>query len=300
MSENLSFLKNLKGKVMFDEPLSRHTWLGVGGAADVMFFPKDDADLRYFLQNKPKDMPYFVLGGGSNVLVRDGGIQGCVIKLMTPYFTKCVFENGKLTCFAGMKNNVLKKFLPEHHISGLEFLASIPGTIGGLIKTNAGCFEKEVKDVLLKALIMDATGTLKEVAPQDFHLTYRSSSFPKDWIVIALTLKAETGQTKDITDTLEKHALYRRLHQPIGQKTAGSLFKNPAGYRVWELIKQSGADGFCVGDAKLSDKHCNFMVNAGHASAKDLEMLGNKIALKVKEKTGVVLDWEVEKVGRGE
>ena len=298
MSQKWPFLANLKGKVLFDEPLGRHTWLGVGGPADMMFFPEDEEDLRRFLETKPKDMPYFVLGGGSNILVRDGGIRGCVIKLSSPYFTQILFKKNELTCFSGMPNSYLKKILPEYHIGGLEFLASIPGTVGGLVKTNAGCFSKELKDVLLKARIMDASGSIKEVLPEELHLSYRSSSFAKDWIVIALTLKSTNSPKDEILNTLETQALYRKLHQPVGEKTAGSLFKNPAGYHAWELIKQSGVDGLRVGGAKLSDKHCNFMVNTGTASSEDLETLGNQIAQTVKEKTGVLLDWEVEKVGQ--
>ena len=293
----LTFLKNLQGKILLGQDLKNYTWLGVGGKAEIMFFPKDEKDLSLFFKNKPADLPYFILGGGSNLLIRDGGIKGVVIKLNTPYFKQFSCQNEELTCFAGLPNTNLKKILPNYEIGGLEFLASIPGTIGGLVKTNAGCFSKSLSDVLLKARIMNATGQTREITPDEFHFSYRNSTFNKDWIILALTLKGEKSSKEKIIKILDEQALYRKTHQVVGQKTAGSLFKNPQGHRAWELIKNAGCDTLTVGDAKLSEKHCNFMVNNGHAKAKDLETLGNQIVCRVKEKTGITLEWEVERVG---
>jgi len=290
-------LPQTKGKLLFGVDLKKYTRLGVGGAAEIMFFPKDIDDLRFFVQNVSDDMPCFILGGGSNLLVRDGGIKGAVIKLNTPYFRKAVANGDKITCFAGYQNANFKKFLPQHSLGGLEFLASIPGTIGGLVKTNAGCFGKALSDVLISAQVMDGEGHIFEPKPSDFHFSYRKSDFPKDWIVLSLTLQAQKDLPEHIIQIIEEHRAYREARQPCYERTAGSTFKNPEGLRAWELIKNAGCADLKIGDAKLSEKHCNFMINSGHATAADFENLGDEIVRRVKEKTGVVLDWEVEKVG---
>ncbi len=290
-------IKNLEGKILYGEELKKHTWLGVGGPAEVMFFPKNDEDLRIFLQNKPENMPVFILGGGSNLLVRDGGIKGAVVKLNTPYFKEIEIEKNSITCKSGVLNSSLKKILIENELGGLEFLCSIPGTIGGLVKTNAGCFSKSLSDVLLEATIMDADGNKRTVMPEEFHFSYRKSDFPASWIILSLKLKTQKDTKENIALIIKEQALYRKKHQPMNVKTAGSTFKNPNGERAWELIKQANADTLSVGGAKLSDIHCNFMINENNASALDLEMLGEKIIQKVKEKTGITLAWEIEKIG---
>ena len=168
------------------------------------------------MKNKPEDLPYFILGGGSNLLIRDGGIKGVVIKLNMPYFKQIVLKENELTCFAGLPNTFLKKFLPQNNIGGLEFLASIPGTIGGLVKTNAGCFSKSLSDVMLKASVMDKNGDVFEVEKEAFHFSYRSSDFNKDWIILSLTFKAEKSEKEQIIQILDEQAKYRKAHQPVG------------------------------------------------------------------------------------
>jgi UDP-N-acetylmuramate dehydrogenase len=277
--------------------LKKYTWFGVGGPAEVMFFPEDAADLSVFLQNKPSDIEACVIGGGSNLLVRDGGIKGVVIKLDSPFFKKIEVSENKIRCYGGVHNTTLKKTLCENQIGGLEFLCSVPGTIGGSVKTNAGCFGKCIGDVLISATVVDHLGKIFEVEAKDLNLSYRESRFPQDWIIVALTFKTEFSPSCDITKILEEHAAYRRSHQPCNVKTAGSTFKNPQGFRAWELIKQAGCDALSVGDAKVSEKHCNFLVNTGNASAEDIEKLGDEIVRRVKEKTSVTLEWEVKKIG---
>lgn len=288
----------LKGKVLFNEPLSKHTWLGVGGPAEVLFSPFDLEDLSFFLKNKPKNMPVYVLGGGSNLLVRDGGVAGVMIKLDAPYFKQIKQEGSYLCCYSGMKNVLLKKFLLSNQIGGLEFLCSIPGTIGGLVRTNAGCFGKSLGDVLVSAVVMDFSGNVCEVSNTDFHFSYRSSNFPLDWIIISLRLKTEQSTSAQIKKIIEEHQAYREQHQPYNEKTAGSTFKNPEGLSAWKLIKESGCDKLQIGGAKMSEKHCNFMINTGSASADDCEKLGDEIVEKVKAKTGVDLVWEIQKIGQ--
>lgn len=292
-------LPKVKGKYMTNVMMSKHTWFGVGGPAETMFIPHDIKDLQNFLINKPKGMPLCIIGGGSNLLVRDGGILGIVIKLDSPYFKQYKIEEDKITLFAGFKNVDLKKILLEKEIGGLEFLCSIPGTIGGAIRTNAGCFGSSISDVLLELNIINKFGEIRTVPAEDLNLSYRSSFFPDDWIVASVVLKTKKGNREEIAKTLEDHKNYRIQSQPYNQKTAGSTFKNPEGLSAWELIKKSDCSDLQIGGAKVSDKHCNFLINTGNATAKDIETLGETIIKKVFKKTSITLEWEVRKLGIG-
>lgn len=292
-------LPQVRGKYLQDVPLKKHTWFGVGGPAEVMFIPEDADDLKTFLQKCPRNIPLCVIGGGSNLLVRDGGISGVVIKLDSPFFRQTLINENSITCYAGLKNIELQKILLKNHIGGLEFLCSIPGTIGGSIKTNAGCFGKCIQDVLTSAVVIDRNGNIQNVSPEDLKLSYRSSLFPDDWIILSLTLSVENSDEEQIRKILSEQKEYRQNNQPCNAKTAGSTFKNPTGLRAWELIKKSGCADLSVGGAKVSEKHCNFLINTGNATAEDIENLGDMIVKKVKEKTSITLEWEVKKIGIG-
>ena len=293
----IDILPKVKGKYQKDVPLSKHTWFGVGGPAEVMYHPQDEEDLSHFIKTKPYNLPLCVIGGGSNLLVRDGGIPGVVIKLDTPAFRKIAIENNLITCGAGVKNAELKKVMIEHRLGGLEFLCSIPGVIGGSVKTNAGCFGKEVKDVIEKATIINGMGEIKTIGVNDLLLSYRSSYFPDDWIIISLTLKATPASAEEIQKKLEEQKSYRQKNQPYKAKTAGSTFKNPEGLKAWELIQKSGCKDLSVGGAKVSEIHSNFLINTGHATAKDIETLGETIIQRVKQKTSITLEWEIKRLG---
>lgn len=288
----------LKGKILLNEPLSKHTWLNVGGPAEVLFIPKDLDDLQTFLQNKPHNIPLHIIGGGSNLLVRDGGIKGFVIKLDSLYFRELKLSKQTLICSAGVKNMSLKKFLIQNNIGGLEFLCSIPGTLGGAIKTNAGCFGQSISDVLQSAVIIDHKGQIKTISAAEFNFSYRFSNFPPDWIIISLTLKIKHGEPSEIEQKLKDQMLYRKQNQPYNAKTAGSTFKNPQGQKAWQLIKLAECENLHIGGAKMSEKHCNFMINTGNATADDLETLGNTIIERVKQKTGITLEWEIQRLGQ--
>lgn len=290
-------LPKVEGKYLSDEPMKKYTWFGVGGPAEVMFCPKDNADLASFMKQKPYNLPIFVIGGGSNLLVRDGGIPGVVIKLNSKVYKNCEVEEDKIICGAGMKNNELKKIMLDNNVGGLEFLVSIPGTLGGAVKTNAGCFGKELKDVLLGATVVNGDGEELKVAADDFNLGYRCSYFPEDWIVTELVLKTKPQDKETTIKILEDQKMYRMKTQPHNVKTAGSTFKNPEGLKAWELIKNTGSNALKVNDAEVSNVHCNFLINKGNASASDLEELGNKIVENVKRETSIVLEWEVKRVG---
>lgn len=290
-------LPSVRGKYAYDVSLAKYTWFGVGGPAEVLFSPKDAEDLSHFLKNKPHNLPTCIIGGGSNLLVRDGGIPGVVIKLDSTAFRKISLGDNTITCGAGVKNAELKKVMLDNQIGGLEFLCSIPGVIGGSVKTNAGCFGSSVKDVIKEAQIINGQGDIKTVPVDDLMLSYRSSFFPDDWIILSITFRTTKDSAENIKKKLEEQKAYRMKNQPYNQKTAGSTFKNPEGLKAWELIKKSGCADLQIGGAKVSEKHCNFLINTGKATAADIETLGETIIKKVREKTSVTLEWEVKRMG---
>ena len=294
----VELLPDVKGTYKKDVPMSKYTWFGVGGPAEVMYLPKDEEDLSLFLKRKPYNLPICVVGGGSNLLVRDGGIAGVVIKLDSKYFKQIILNEDKtITCFAGVKNIDLKKVMLKHELGGLEFLCSIPGVVGGSVKTNAGCFGKSVKDVIVAATIINGEGEIKTVSVDDLMLSYRNSFFPDDWIITSITFKTEASTKEKIQTLLDEQKQYRMQSQPYNERTAGSTFKNPEGLKAWELIKKAGCCGMVLNGAKVSEKHCNFLINTGSATAEDLENLGEMIVDKVKATTSITLEWEVKKMG---
>lgn len=293
----LDSLPEVRGKYIENAKLAKHTWFGVGGPAEVLFLPEDADDLRTFLVRKPEEIPVTIIGGGSNLLIRDGGIPGVVIKLDAPAFKKVSFNGTEVTAGAGLRNIDLKKELIAHGTGGLEFVCSVPGRIGGLLRSNAGCFGNTVADVFVKAHIMNGWGNVYETTAEDFNFSYRSSMFPDDWIVLDVTLNGHMAAPEEIKKTMDEQMAYRKKTQPVNQKTAGSTFKNPEGLQAWKLIKESGCAGLKVGGAEVSDKHCNFLINRGKATAEDIEELGEMIIEKVKEKTAITLEWEVRRMG---
>ena len=293
----INLLPKTRGKYQKDVNLSKYTWFGVGGPAEVMYHPADTEDLSHFLKNKPYNLPICIIGGGSNLLIRDGGVPGIVIKLDSAHFRKITVEGDTITCGAGVKNSELKKIMLNNNLGGLEFLCSIPGEIGGSVKTNAGCFGKEVKDVIVKARIIDNLGEIKTIGVEDLMLSYRSSFFPDDWIILSLTLQAHTAPADETQKILEQQRAKRTQNQPYNSRTAGSTFKNPEGLRAWELIKKSGCSDLQIGGAKVSEKHCNFLINTGHATAQDIETLGETIIKRVRASTSITLEWEIKRLG---
>lgn len=293
----IKILPKVSGRYLQNISLSRHTWFNVGGNAEVMYIPADINDLIYFLQHKPHNIPIYVIGGGSNLLVRDGGIPGVVIKLDNAAFQKVSLSENTITCGAGVHNTNLKKHLLYHGCGNIEFLCSIPGTIGGSIRTNAGCFGKSVSDVMQSATIIDSEGKIQTVSATDLGLSYRNSLFPEDWIILSISFNIKHCPTEEINQILEQQKEYRQQHQPYNQKTAGSTFKNPEGLKAWELIKKTGSDKLVVGGAKVSEKHCNFLINTGSATAKDIETLGEMIIQRVYQQTSIKLEWEIRRLG---
>lgn len=290
-------LPEVRGKYIENAKLSKHTWFGVGGPAQVLYLPEDEEDLKMFLLKKPEGVPLTVIGGGSNLLIRDGGILGVVIKLDNPSFKKISLEGDVLKVGGGANNSDLKKFMLENNVGGLEFITSVPGRIGGLLRTNAGCFGGSVSDVLVSAKIMNDWGEVYEVEKGDFNFSYRSSMFPENWIILEASFKWVKKDAEEIKKIFDEHRKYREEHQPINKRTAGSTFKNPQGLAAWKLIEDAGCKGLKVGGAEVSVMHSNFLINNGNASAQDIEELGEMIVERVKEKTSIVLEWEVRRMG---
>ena len=288
----------IRGKMLRQTPLAAYTWLRVGGAADMLFLPKDEADLAMFMAQKPADLPVFVMGAGSNLLVRDGGIAGVVIRLGPAFGALQVEDEVFIRVGAAVPDKMLAKFAAKSGIGGLSFYSGIPGSIGGALAMNAGCYGTETADVLHSVIVIDGFGRRKGVGVDELNYTYRSCGAPKDWIFVEALFKGQKANTEELLQQMQKINDKREQSQPIREKTGGSTFKNPPLLKSWELIDQAGARGRKVGGAIMSEQHCNFMINVENASADDLEQLALSVRKSVKETSGIDLQWEIKRVGR--
>jgi len=290
------FLPVVRGRYSFEVNLSTLTWFQVGGAAFVLYKPEDVFDLQSFLKEKSAELQYFVLGAGSNVLVRDGGYRGAVIKLGKG-FSAITIENGVLIAGAAALDRTVAMFAMQHQLSGIEFLVTIPGAIGGAVAMNAGCYGFEVKDVLAWVEIVDKLGELRKLYVDDLKMSYRKSVLPEGCVIVRAAFKITPGNAADIQHNTQKYLQMREESQPTKGRTGGSTFKNPIDAKAWELIDKAGCRGLTMGGAKISEKHCNFMLNTGGASAEELECLGELVRQKVKETSNKNLEWEIIRVG---
>jgi UDP-N-acetylmuramate dehydrogenase len=290
-------LPEVRGSLKADVPLAPYTWLRVGGPADVLFMPKDEADLALFLSSIDPDIPVTVLGVASNTLVRDGGIEGVVIRL-GPAFGQVEAEGLRVTAGAAALDSRVAKAAAKAGIAGLEFYSGVPGTIGGALRMNAGCYGSETKDVLVEAVAIDRRGRRVRMSLDDFQYTYRHSGAPDDYIFVSATFEGRSDDPDAILARMDEITQRREESQPIRSKTGGSTFKNPEGHSSWKLIDAAGLRGFRVGGAQMSEQHCNFMINADEATAADIEQLGETVRERVLASQGVQLDWEVRRIGR--
>ncbi len=290
-------LPKVRGRYTFNTPLSDYAWLKVGGPADIVFKPKDVDDLSFFLKNKPKNLKVFPIGLGSNLLIRDAGIRGVVIRLGREFaYTRK--ENDTLIVGAATLDRSVALTAAEQGIAGLEFLASIPGTIGGALKMNAGCYGSEISDVLLEATAIDFNGSIHTYNVNELNYSYRNCGLQEPVVFIEAKLKTSIlDSPANIHERIQALLAQREASQPTGEKTGGSTFKNPKESSAWKLIDQVGGRGLQLGDAIFSQKHSNFLINTNNATAEDLENLGISIQKKVLEETGVELVWEVIRVG---
>lgn len=294
----LPSLPKVRGKLLFNEPLSKKNWFGVGGAAQVYFEPADVEDLKDMVSNL-KSIPLTVLGAGSNVLIRDGGIPGVTIRLGRAFSTIDVLED-QIIAKAGALVMDISRVAQKNSISGFEFLCGIPGSLGGGIRMNAGAHGSSLFNILESITVLTKEGHVKTFKKEELMdaFSYRCCHLPSDWIFLEAVLKGKKElDAQVISERMLLNKQKRDAAQPKGVKTAGSTFKNPEGISAWQLIEKSGMKNAKVGGAAVSEKHANFLINTGRATAKDIETLGEKIRQVVLEKEGVSLEWEVKKLG---
>lgn len=295
-------LPTVRGKLLLNEPLGPYTWFRVGGAADALFIPADAEDLADFLKALPETVPVTIIGVGSNLIVRDGGVEGVVIRLAGRAFAAITTEGAAITAGAGALDSMVAKASAKAGIAGLEFYAGIPGTIGGALTMNAGCYGSETKDVLVSAWGLTRQGERIELALADFGYTYRHSNAPAGVIWMEATYRGTADAPEAVTARINEITSRRETTQPIREKTGGSTFKNPEGHSSWKLVDEAGWRGKLHaetgGGAKFSELHSNFMINPGEATAADIEGLGEAVRTDVLKKTGVQLDWEIKRIGR--
>lgn len=291
-------LPAVRGRLSAQAGLAEITWFRVGGPADAMFRPADRDDLIAFLKTKPADVPVTVLGVGSNTLVRDGGIDGVVIRLGRDFASITACDNNEIEAGAGALDVNVAQTAQMHGIAGLEFLRGIPGTVGGGLRMNAGAYGTEFKDVLVWAEAVDGQGNLHRLSPAEMKFGYRHCGVPEDWIFLSCRLKGRPGDKAQIQARMDEIQAAREGSQPIRSRTGGSTFANPEGHKAWQLIDAAGCRGLVVGDAQVSEQHCNFLINRGSATAADLETLGETVRRRVKEASGIDLRWEIKRIGR--
>ncbi len=296
-AELRSRLPELRGRLTANAVLADITWFRVGGPAQVLFTPADEADLAYFLKGAGTDLPVFVIGLGSNLLVRDGGVPGIVIRLARGFGDVAIEPGHRLRTGTAVPDVKVARAAAEAGISGLAFYRGIPGSIGGALRMNAGAHGRETKDVLARARAVDRNGNIHVLSLADMKFTYRHCGIPDDWIFTEATFAGVPGNPDEISKDMDEVAEYREKNQPIRERTGGSTFKNPPGNSAWKLVDAAGCRGLRVGGAKVSDMHCNFLINDQKASGEDVETLGETVRARVKASSGVILDWEIIRLG---
>ena len=296
MSNVCAALPPVRGSLTHEAPLKDLVWFRTGGPAEWLFRPADIDDLATFLAAKPDDLRLSVIGVGSNLLVRDGGIPGVVVRLSAA-FGKVEAQGRRVRAGAAALDGAVARAAADAGISGMEFLRGVPGTIGGALKMNAGCYGREIKDIFVEATALDGRGNIVKLTPADMQFVYRKTQVRDELIFIEAVFEGGIDDPARIRARMDELSASREASQPIKSKTGGSTFKNPPGHKAWQLIDEAGCRGLVHGGAQVSEKHTNFLINTGEASAADLEALGEEVRKRVKEKSGVALEWEIKRVG---
>ena len=293
----VSTMPSVRGKLTPNAPLAPLVWFKSGGEAEWLFEPKDEEDLRNFLRELDPEVPVMALGLGSNLIVRDGGVPGVVVRLGKAFAKVGRVDDTALRCGGGASGILVSSTARDSGIAGLEFLRGIPGTVGGFVRMNGGAYGREVKDVLVSARVALRSGEVEEWSLEKLGYTYRHSEVPQDGVVIEATLRGLPGKPEVIGAEMDAIARAREESQPLRSRTGGSTFKNPAGHKAWALIDAAGCRGLKLGDAQVSEKHCNFLLNLGSATSADIEALGEEVRRRVHNKTNITLEWEIQRVG---
>jgi UDP-N-acetylmuramate dehydrogenase len=291
-------MPQLRGRLLANQSLAEITWFRVGGPAQVFYLPEDENDLAYFLRNLPADLPVHVVGAGSNLIVRDGGVPGVVIRLGRGFNEVKVEDGYRIAAGAALLDVMVARAARDGGVAGLAFLSGIPGSIGGALRMNGGAYGGETKDVLIEARGVDRQGNLRTFSNAEMGFAYRHSGVPDDVIFTRALLQGRAGTREEIAAEMDAIKHKREASQPRN-RTGGSTFKNPPGHSAWQLVDEAGCRGLKVGDAQVSELHSNFLINLGHASASDIETLGETVRARVKEHSGVELEWEIKRIGVG-
>ncbi|MBJ6120639.1 UDP-N-acetylmuramate dehydrogenase [Sphingomonas sp. BT553] len=291
-------MPQVRGRLTRSAPLAPLVWFKTGGPADWLFEPADVDDLSAFLAALDPALPVWPLGLGSNLIVRDGGMPGVTVRLGKPFaFARTADDGVTMTCGGGTSGILVASTARDAGIAGVEFLRSIPGTVGGFVRMNGGAYGREVADVLIACVVVLRDGTVKPMTVDQLGYTYRHSDLPDGAIVIEATFRGTPGDPAAIGAEMDRIAAEREASQPLRSRTGGSTFKNPPGHKAWALIDAAGCRGLTRGDAQVSEKHCNFLLNLGSASSAEIEALGEEVRERVKAQSGVTLEWEIQRVG---
>jgi UDP-N-acetylmuramate dehydrogenase len=291
-------LPHVRGKLTPDAPLAPLVWFKAGGAAQYLFEPADLADLQSFLRDLDPAVPVMALGLGSNLIVRDGGVAGVVVRLGKAFANVTRSDELTLDCGGGASGILVSSTARDAGIAGLEFLRSIPGTVGGFVRMNGGAYGGEVKDILVDCDVVLRSGEVVTLTVEQLGYTYRHSELPEGAIVIAARFRGRPGKPEAIQAEMDRISASREASQPLRSKTGGSTFKNPAGQKAWELVDKAGCRGLVMGGAQVSEKHTNFLINTGNATSADIEGLGEEVRRRVKQSSGVELEWEIQRIGK--
>lgn len=289
---------SIRGKLTANAPLAPLVWFKSGGMADWLFEPKDVADLQDFLGNLAPEVPVMALGLGSNLIVRDGGVPGVVIRLGKAFAKVEKLDDVTLYCGGGASGILVSSTARDAGIAGLEFLRSIPGTVGGFVRMNGGAYGREVKDVLVDCDVVIRSGEIVTLPLRELGYTYRHSDLTDGCVVIGARFRGEPGDPQAIQAEMDRISAAREASQPLRSKTGGSTFKNPEGHKAWELVDKAGCRGLTLGGAQVSEKHTNFLINTGSATSAQIEELGEEVRRRVQDSAGVALEWEIKRIGR--
>jgi UDP-N-acetylmuramate dehydrogenase len=289
-------LPKLRGRLVTNQSLAELTWFRVGGPAQALFMPENEDGLAYFFANLPAEIPVTVVGLGSNLIVRDGGVPGVVIRLGRG-FGDIAIDGLHVRAGAAVPDVKVARAAQEAGLSGLSFLRGIPGSIGGALRMNGGAYGREVKDALVEARAVDRAGNVRCLNNADMGFSYRHCGAPDDYVFTQAYFRAERGDPAAIAEEMDKITEAREATQPVKSRTGGSTFKNPPGRKAWQLVEAAGCRGLRVGDAQVSEMHTNFLINLGKATAADIETLGETVQRRVKETSGVELEWEIKRIG---